>query len=280
MFWVMDSCLVIHSHFAKPRVPEIPNMDKFDGLVTHSHFYRVPEPYKDMNVIVLGARSSGRDIALEVSKVANRVMLSHHGKQKILQLPFNVIEAQAIREVNEFGKVVFEDGEEVEADAIIFCTGYLYDLPFLDQSCGISVQDGRVFPLYKQIFNALHPSMSFIGLACIVCPFQLFSLQARWIANFLSGEVSLPTSDVMLQDYFNELEQRRQGGIDARHFHRFAGGMQWDYYNTISDLGKVEPVKGVVKKMYQKAALERETNLQYYRETEYNVIDDNDFEVV
>ena len=280
MLWLMDSCLVIHSHFAKPRVPEIPNMDKFDGLVTHSHFYRVPEPYKDMNVIVLGARSSGRDIALEVSKVANRVMLSHHGKQKILQLPFNIIEAQAIREVNELGKVVFEDGEEVEADAIIFCTGYLYDLPFLDQSCGISVQDGRVFPLYKQIFNALHPSMSFIGLACIVCPFQLFSLQARWIANFLSGEVSLPTSDVMLQDYFNELEQRRQCGIDARHFHRFAGGMQWDYYNTISDLGKVEPVKVVVKKMYQKAALERETNLQYYRETEYNVIDDNNFEVV
>ena len=275
---ILIICNPFHSHFSKPSLPKIPNMSNFRGLVTHSHYYRVPEPYKDMDVVVLGARSSGRDIALEVSKVANRVMLSHRGKQGILQLPCNVTETQAIQEVDEFGRVVFEGGEVAEVDAIIFCTGYLYDMPFLDESCGISVQNGRVFPLYKQVFNAYYPSMSFIGLACVVCPFQLFSLQAQWIVNFLSGEVDLPASNEMLQDYHNELDSRKTAGIEERHFHRFASGMQWDYYNTISSLGKVEPVKGVVKKMYQKAASERETNLVHYRETEYIVIDDENFE--
>ena len=255
-------------------------MDKFKGIVTHSHFYRVPEPYKNKNVVVLGARSSGRDIALEVSRVANKVLLSHHGKHGILNLPPNVMEIQAMQKIDEFGRVVFNDGIVEEADAVIFCTGYMYDLPFLDESCGISVKNERVLPLYKQIFNSYHPSMAFIGLACVVCPFQLFSLQARWIVNFLLGEVTLPSSDEMLQDYHNEIDSRKKAGIEERHFHRFASGLQWDYYDTICNLGKVEPVKGVIKKMYQKASSDRETNLLQYRETEYIVIDDDNFQTV
>ena len=262
-----------------PQIPEIPNINKFQGRVTHSHFYRVPEPYKDRNVIVLGARASGRDIALEVSKVAKKVMLSHSGNHGSSPLPSNITEAQSIKEIDGCRRVVFMNGEVTEADAIIYCTGYLFDFPFLDKTCGITVENGKVSPVYKQLFNAYYPSMAFIGLGCIVCPFQLFSMQSRWIINVLSGEVNLPTTNEMLKDYHDEIENRLKAGIEERHFHRFPKGMQWDYYKTISELGKVEPMKIVVEKLYKTVATERETNLLHYREAEYNAVDDETYKV-
>ena len=232
-----------------------------------------------MTVIILGARASGRDIALEVAKMAKAVVLSHRGNHGSALLPSNIQEKQSIRAIDDQGAVVFEDGSNAKADAIIYCTGYLYNFPFLDKSCGIEIENGRVSPLYKHLFNAYYPSMAIIGLPSIVCPFQLFSLQARWIANVWSGVVTLPTTEEMLEDNKNEFESKLTAGVEERHFHRFPKGLQWDYYKVISEFGKVEPMKNVVEKLYKIVAHERETNLLKYREAEYAVIDEDTYEV-
>jgi hypothetical protein len=41
--------------------------------------------------------------------------------------------------------------------------GYKYSFPFLTASCGISVKERRVGPLYKHLLNIRHPTMAFIG---------------------------------------------------------------------------------------------------------------------
>jgi hypothetical protein len=41
--------------------------------------------------------------------------------------------------------------------------GYEYSFPFLTASCGISVKERRVGPLYKHLLNIRHPTMAFIG---------------------------------------------------------------------------------------------------------------------
>lgn len=55
--------------------------------------------------------------------------------------------------------------------------GYLYNFPFLHESCNIVVEDNCVEPLYKHLVNIHHPSMCFIGVPYYVCAFSMFDLQ-------------------------------------------------------------------------------------------------------
>jgi len=53
-------------------MPDI-SLEKFGGVVMHSHDYRDPEPFKDRRVLILGAGPSGTDIAVEISPLVNKV---------------------------------------------------------------------------------------------------------------------------------------------------------------------------------------------------------------
>jgi dimethylaniline monooxygenase (N-oxide forming) len=65
-----------------PNHPEYPG--SFTGDVTHSHEYRVPEPYAGRNVLVVGASQSAAEIAVEVAGVARRTWISvGHGSHVI-----------------------------------------------------------------------------------------------------------------------------------------------------------------------------------------------------
>jgi NADH dehydrogenase FAD-containing subunit len=79
-------------HYSVPHVPEIEEIEKFKGLIQHSKAYRSPEAYRNLRVVVLGAASSGMDIAMEVAAVAEEVRCSYmatssHGCQCYLQSP-------------------------------------------------------------------------------------------------------------------------------------------------------------------------------------------------
>ena len=56
------------------------------------------------------------------------------------------------------GRVAFVDGSEVEADVVVYCTGYNISFPFLDDSV-ISVRDNRV-DLFLRVFPPGTPSRS------------------------------------------------------------------------------------------------------------------------
>jgi dimethylaniline monooxygenase (N-oxide forming) len=60
--------------FWSPRLPLYPG--SFDGTVSHSHEYRAPEPYTGRRVLVVGAGQSAAEIAVEVSTVAERTLMS------------------------------------------------------------------------------------------------------------------------------------------------------------------------------------------------------------
>ncbi|HEX6581357.1 MAG TPA: NAD(P)-binding domain-containing protein [Actinomycetota bacterium] len=57
-----------------PKRPEHPG--RFFGAVSHSHDYRVPEPFARSRVLVVGGGQSAAEIAVEVSLVATRTYLS------------------------------------------------------------------------------------------------------------------------------------------------------------------------------------------------------------
>jgi thioredoxin reductase len=85
-------------HYSVPYVPEIEGIEKFKGQIQHSKAYRSAEAYRNLRVVVLGAASSGVDIAMEVAAVADevrsyvptpaaRTLTSSHGCQRYLQSP-------------------------------------------------------------------------------------------------------------------------------------------------------------------------------------------------
>jgi dimethylaniline monooxygenase (N-oxide forming) len=57
-----------------PRLPMYPG--SFDGEVSHAHDYRFPAPFAGLRVLVVGAGPSAGEIAVEVSTVAQRTVMS------------------------------------------------------------------------------------------------------------------------------------------------------------------------------------------------------------
>jgi cation diffusion facilitator CzcD-associated flavoprotein CzcO len=60
-----------------PRLPAYPG--GFDGTVSHAHGYRTPDRFAGRRVLVVGAGQSAAEIAVEVSAVAERTLMSVRG---------------------------------------------------------------------------------------------------------------------------------------------------------------------------------------------------------
>lgn len=69
-----DAVMVCNGHNALPLTPDIPGINDFDGIQIHSHDYRIPEHFTNLNVLIIGSGASGVDICSDVSKVANQVI--------------------------------------------------------------------------------------------------------------------------------------------------------------------------------------------------------------
>ncbi len=95
--------------------------------------------------------------------------------------------------------VVFADGREEEADAIITATGYNLSLPFLPEDVRRTLNaDSTGLDLYVHTFHPDLPGLAFIGQYILVGPYMpCVELQARWIAMVWSGARELPPRDRM-----------------------------------------------------------------------------------
>ncbi|KAH9607152.1 hypothetical protein KSS87_005077 [Heliosperma pusillum] len=209
-----DNVVLSNGHFTEPRIADIPGIEVWPGWQCHSHNYRTPEPYRDQVVVLIGGSVSAADICQDIMVVAKEVHVacrSERGRNFMQKHGFdNVFVHPMIDSLHEDGRVVFEDDTDVIADVILHCTGYKYHYPFLHTSCAVNVEDNRVGPLYKHVFPpALAPGISFIGLLSQVIPFLYFELQSKWIAGVLSGRLSLPSEEQMMQDvdaFYSQLE--------------------------------------------------------------------------
>ncbi|MFF5445233.1 flavin-containing monooxygenase [Streptomyces sp. NPDC012888] len=97
------------------------------------------------------------------------------------------------------GRAVFTDGSAEEVDAVVFCTGYRMDFPFLPGGCPVG-ERGAV-ELYRRVVAPGHPGLYFVGL---IRPFgavtRLVEAQSRWVARIVAGEVTLPAAEGMRKE--------------------------------------------------------------------------------
>lgn len=71
-----DAVLVCNGHYTESHIPCFPGQAEFSGHQVHSHNYRTADGYEGQTVVLIGASSSGTDIAEELAQTgAKRYVL-------------------------------------------------------------------------------------------------------------------------------------------------------------------------------------------------------------
>jgi dimethylaniline monooxygenase (N-oxide forming) len=116
----------------------------------------------------------------------------------------DVVAKPNIRELRG-DRVLFEDGTEVEADVIIYCTGYRVSFPFFEPE--LISAPGNDLPLFRRLFHPEVPGVYFLGLAQpLGAIMPLAEEQARWVAQLLRGDYALPSPAQMRAEIARERE--------------------------------------------------------------------------
>jgi dimethylaniline monooxygenase (N-oxide forming) len=80
---LFDGVIVASGHQSTPRHPE--QVEGFDGHYIHAKDYRVPTPYADKRVLVIGPGNSGVDIAADICTVTKQTFLA--ARSPVLIMP-------------------------------------------------------------------------------------------------------------------------------------------------------------------------------------------------
>ena len=128
--------------------------------------------------------------------------------------------------------VVFADGSEVEADIVVYCTGYKVTFPFFDADLIAAPEND--LPLFRRVFHPRHGNVFFIGLLQpLGAIMPIAAVQSDWVCDYLSGRYALPSPPAVRADIATERE---------RMFKRYVASkrhtMQVDYDDYLADLVK------------------------------------------
>ncbi|MCR9141002.1 MAG: NAD(P)-binding domain-containing protein [bacterium] len=128
--------------------------------------------------------------------------------------------------------VRFNDGSEVEADVVIWCTGYNVKFPFFDEGF-IAAHENDLPLFHRAIQPGLH-DLFFIGLLQPLGPVMpLSEAQAKWLAEYLTGEYALPSENEMQRQI-----EKTQAKMHKRYLNSARHTMQVDFEDFLHELKK------------------------------------------
>jgi hypothetical protein len=123
----------------------------------------------------------------------------------------------------------FADGSQVQADALIYCTGYKIGFPMLDEDLISGGSDAP--PLYNLAVPPEIPGLYFIGLLhSLLAHIPCAEAQAEWIGDVLTGDVELPPANEMWRTI------RRDRRRMDRLFHDSSGHLLVDQHEFLRRL--------------------------------------------
>ncbi|XP_046971080.1 senecionine N-oxygenase-like [Vanessa cardui] len=269
-----DFVIVGAGHFSKPNMPNIPGEEKFSGSIIHSHDYREPFPYEGRRVLVIGAGPSGMEIVIDVANGAKTLFHSHHSEFSTV-LPKHCISKPDVQEFNETG-AIFKDGSYEDLDDVIYCTGFQYYYPYLDKSCGLNITPQSVTPLYRYMVNIYQPTLFMMGFVVKACQVVTLDAQARYATALIKGNFTLPSTEVMLEEWQKRADIVISRGRPFSEIH-FLAETEDEYYADLTKESGIDRVPPVMFKIRSLSIEAMEDNLYTYRNYAYTVIDDENF---
>jgi len=242
---VFDAVCICNGHYDAPSTPIIPGVEHFKGKICHSVEYDDPSIFKGQTVLCVGGRASGSDLAREISNHATKVYLSDTTCPNLTERngePIqegNVAWVPRTTMINTDATISFGPtcNNMPHVDTIIFCSGYDYQFPFINQDSNLDLSaipgERCIKPLFEQLWHAKYPSLAFVGLQHSVVPFPFFELQAEAIVSQM--KVGIQSSDGWKLPFLEQRlkaakDQAKSGGpkapgrIQDTHF---LGSFQW-----------------------------------------------------
>lgn len=133
-----------------------------------------------------------------------------HNQRHKFGLPDNVVDNARLCGVDLDGQtLLLENGEKLAGiDAVIFCTGYIYEVPFCEKELIETKCEGcYLSPLYLHCVHIEHPqSLFFIGLCWNLIPFVCFDHQVNYALALIDGTAKVPSKQEMLQFEENRIK--------------------------------------------------------------------------
>jgi cation diffusion facilitator CzcD-associated flavoprotein CzcO len=233
-----DAVIVASGHFSTPYIPDVRNIAEFHkthpDVIIHSKLFRNPKPFTAKKVIVVGNSASGLDIGRQIRSISKQPLLL---SVRTPTSPENLelVGAEEVPEIEEFlveeKGVRFKGGRaEKDVDAIVYATGYLYSLPFLDSFAPSLLTNGRrVYGLYRDLFHIEHPTLVFAGLPIRVNPWGTSETQAALVSRVWANQLPLPSADQM--NRWAEKEEEKRGPK----YHVWPPGADIEFVNSTHD---------------------------------------------
>ncbi|KAF2803108.1 FAD/NAD(P)-binding domain-containing protein [Mytilinidion resinicola] len=245
---IYDGVIVANGHFIVPFVPDIEGLkewnEKYPGVVSHSKYFRKPDVFAGKKTIVIGNSASGLDISSQIAPLCTPPLLWSQKAAPHLQPapdPSKLDLPPIAAFIPESRSVRFENGRvESDIDAVVFCTGYFYSLPFLRNVSPSLITDGsHVEHTYKHLFYAPNPTLSLVALPQRVIPFPVAEAQSAVLARVYAGRLPLPSTEEM-----QKWENDRIAEVGAgRDFHLLPFPKDAEYINELSRWALSAPAK-------------------------------------
>ena len=146
--------------------------------------------------------------------------------------------AKMVPEISEFlpgqRAVIFANGDiETDIDAVVFCTGYFYSYPFLQNIAPPIITDGLCARhLYKHLLYIEEPTLAFLGVPQRVVPFPIAEAQAAFAARIWAGRLPLPSRTEMLEWEASALKEKGEG----KNLHVLAFPKDVEYINHLYEV--------------------------------------------
>jgi len=112
------------------------------------------------------------------------------------------IKKSVIRRFRGGNAIELADGEVVDADVVIFATGFTQAVPFLEDSIRREVEREDGFHLYRFIVPPAVPHLGFIGYNSSTACQLTSEVAAHWLSDRFLGRLRLPGVDEMDREIY------------------------------------------------------------------------------
>ncbi|QLE79891.1 hypothetical protein FLM55_09165 [Francisella sp. Scap27] len=275
-----DYIATCNGHYETPNFPD----DVFIEAdtkehVSHSKSYRAPTSF-GARILCVGYSSSGNDIARDLLESGREVFVS----QKIIDETSekqNLANVEGIRFVSQI-KSIKKVGDEciaetqfgstIKFDNVIFCTGYKYSFPFLNDEI-ISTKNNMVKPLYSELIHEKYYSLAFVGLPWKTLPFVLAESQAIFLSKAWVDDsiIKLVNHLEISQDHYTRIKRE---SLSGKYYHCL-GDKQWSYDKKLLSLvGELSQYRinrvDAIEEVFTVVAIAKAKDLQSYRDKNYS----------
>ena len=98
------------------------------------------------------------------------------------------------------GAIELSDGTQLEADLVLFATGWRHGAPFLEEEVRSRIEGDEGFQLYRMILPPEVPQIGFIGYNSSFSNTLTAEISAHWLSQRFRGELALPSAEIMKRE--------------------------------------------------------------------------------